>query len=144
MRLHGPHLDTSRPGDVVSANLCVICGRPTQDGYADMACVRRTGQRLAEIIQFTPDARAFAAGLVRHGGGGGPGGKPGSRSPGNDGAMDVMDAVQNALTTIAREIAETRGLTLGRDGHASPLRSTLPGERAELVPASTPENLEAS
>jgi hypothetical protein len=72
----------------------------------DMA---RPERWLAEIIALTPDARRKAYGLVRHGSGGG--GKPGSRSPGNDDAMDALAEVQNVLTTLARDIAETRGLT---------------------------------
>jgi hypothetical protein len=37
------------------------------------------------------------------------GGKPGSRPPLNDGATDVVHEVQNMITTLARDIAETRG-----------------------------------
>jgi hypothetical protein len=104
----------------------------------DMA---RPERWLAEIIALTPDARRKAYGLVRHGSGGG--GKPGSRSPGNDDAMDALDAVSNALTTMARAIADERGLTFGTDGRSGRLRSPLTAERAELVPASTPEEKEA-
>lgn len=71
---------------------------------------RWAAQHLAEIERLTPDARLVAAGQVRRGHGGS-GGKPGSRSPANDDALDVMDAVTNTLTTLARDIAETRGLT---------------------------------
>jgi len=92
----------------MTANTCVICGRPTPDGYVDMPCCNRAAGQLAAIIELAPDARAVAAGLVRRGRGGA-GGKPGSRPPLNDGATDVVDAVQNALTTLARDIAETRG-----------------------------------
>lgn len=123
---------------------CELCGQLVADqAYVCSHCTARPAGHLAEIIEFTPDARAVAAGQVRRGAGGA-GGKPGSRPPLNAGATDVVHEVQNLLTTLAREIAETRGLKIGRDGHASPLRSTLPDERAELVPASTPERLEAS
>lgn len=112
----------------MTAEICAVCvKRPTPDGYVCTGCTSRAAGHLAAIIELAPDARAVARGEVRRGGGGA-GGKPGSRPPLNDGATDVMDAVTNTLTTLARDIAETRGLTLGRDGHASPLRSTLPGE----------------
>jgi hypothetical protein len=104
----------------------------------DMA---RPERWLAEIIALTPDARRKAYGLVRHGSGGG--GKPGSRSPGNDDAMDALDAVQSALTTMGRAIADERGLTFGTDGRSRPLRASVTAQRPELVPASTPEALEA-
>jgi hypothetical protein len=83
-----------------------------------LACdwhVDRAERQLTEIIDFTPDARAIAYGEVRRSTGGGSN-KPGSRSPGNDDAMDVINAVQNALTTIARDIAETRGLQIDSAG----------------------------
>lgn len=127
----------------MTAELCCVCERPTLDGYACATCTRRAGERLTAVVALAPDARLVAAGLVRRGGGGSSG-KPGSRPPLNDGATDALAEVQNTLTTLARDIAETRGLTLGRDGSASPLRSTLPDERPPLVPASTPETLEAS
>jgi hypothetical protein len=96
---------------------CLGClPRLAEDGIVCEQHVRWAAESLALIITLTPDARAVAAGLVRHGGGGG--GKPGSRSPGNDDAMDALDAIQNALTTMAREIAEERGLTFGTDGRS--------------------------
>jgi hypothetical protein len=128
----------------MTATPCAICGRPTLDGYACSGCTGRAAGHLAAIIELADDARAVARGEVRRGDGGSSAGKPGSRPPLNDGATDVVHAVQNALTTMAREIAETRGLKIGRDGGPSPLRATLPDERAALVPASTLETLEAS
>jgi hypothetical protein len=127
----------------MTATPCAIDGRLTQDGYACSGCTSRAAGHLAAIIDLTDDARAVARGEVRRGGGGA-GGKPGSRPPLNDGATDVVHEVQNMITTLAREIAETRGLKIGRDGSPGPLRATLTGERAELVPASTLERLEAS
>lgn len=94
----------------MTAELCAVCAkRPTPDGYACSGCTSRAAGHLAAIVELAPDARLVAAGLVRRGGGGG-GGKPASRPPLNDGATDVVDAVQNTLTTLARDIAETRGL----------------------------------
>jgi hypothetical protein len=89
---------------------CLGClPRLAEDGIVCDQHVRWAAESLAEIIALTDDARAVAAGLVRHGSGGA--GKPGSRSPGNDDAMDALAEVQNTLTTLARDIAETRGLT---------------------------------
>jgi hypothetical protein len=100
---------------------CLGClPRLAEDGLCCEQHVRWAAESLAEIITLTPDGRAVAAGLVRHGSGGG--GKPGSRSPGNDDAMDALDAIQNALTTMARAIAETRGLQIPSEalGDVSP------------------------
>jgi hypothetical protein len=89
---------------------CLGClPRVAEDGIVCDQHLRWAAESLAEIIALTDDARAVAAGLVRHGSGGG--GKPGSRSPGNDDAMDALDAVQNTLTTWARLIRDQRGLS---------------------------------
>jgi hypothetical protein len=121
---------------------CLGClPRLAEDGIVCDQHVRWAAESLAEIIALTDDARAVAAGLVRHGSGGG--GKPGSRSPGNDDAMDALDAVQGALTTMARAIADERGLTFGTDGRSRPLRTSVTAQRAKLVPVSTPEAQEA-
>jgi hypothetical protein len=94
----------------MSESLCVVCeNRPTPDGYACRGCAGRASDHLDAIAELAPDARLVAAGLVRRGGGGGSN-KPGSRPPLNDGATDAVDEVQNLLTTLARDIAETRGL----------------------------------
>lgn len=92
--------------------------RLAEDGIVCTTHERWAAQHLAEIERLCPDARLVAAGQVRRGHGG-TGGKPGSRSPANDDALDVMDAIQNALTTMAREIAEERGLTFGTDGRSA-------------------------
>lgn len=98
----------------MSAELCVVCEkRPTPDGYACPSCAGRADDKLADIIDLVPDARLVAAGLVRRGGGSGSN-KPGSRPPLNDHATDAVDEVQNTLTTLARDIAETRGLIVPR------------------------------
>lgn len=88
---------------------CVVCAqRPTPDGYACTTCAERARRQLAAIAELTPDARLVAAGLV-HRGQGHTAGKPGPRPPLNPGATDALDEVTNALTTTARDIAETRG-----------------------------------
>jgi hypothetical protein len=115
---------------------CLGClPRVAEDGLCCDQHVRWAAESLAEIIALTDDARAVAAGLVRHGSGGG--GKPRSRSPGNDDAMDVINAVQSALTTMARAIADERGLTFGTDGRSRPLRTPQGHEPSSGVPEST-------
>jgi len=118
---------------------CLGClPRLAEDGIVCQACLDRAERWLAEIERFTPDARLVAAGQVRRGHGG-TGGKPGSRSPANDDALDVMDAIQSALTTLARDIAETRGLTFGTDGRSGALRASVAAQNRDLVPVPIPE-----
>jgi hypothetical protein len=120
---------------------CLGClPRLAEDGIVCDQHVRWAAESLAEIIALCPDARAVAAGLVRHGSGGG--GKPGSRSPGNDDAMDALDAIQNALTTMARAIAEERGLTFGTDGRSGALRASVAAQNGSLVHTDTPSPAE--
>lgn len=103
-RIRGRHLTTCADDD------CSGClPRATDDGLVCDVCTGSAGSRLAHIVQLTPDAMLVAYGLVRRTAGGGSG-KPGSRSPGNDDAMVVLDDVNNRLTTICREIADVRGL----------------------------------
>jgi hypothetical protein len=93
-------------------NTCVICTRPTPDGYADVACaVDRPRQLLAEIQDMLPAALDVAHRQARHGTGGGASGKPGSALPLNLGATARLDGVRAALTTWARHVAEERGVT---------------------------------
>lgn len=127
----------------MTATPCAIDGRPTQDGWVCSGCLSRAAGHLAAIIELTGDARLVAAGLVRRGAGGGSG-KPGSRPPLNDGATDVVDEVQNLLTTLARDIAETRGVPLDPDGPRARLSSPQNDRDGFPAPASTPEPLEAS
>jgi hypothetical protein len=124
---------------------CPRCGRPTPDGYVCVSCgITKPSEQLRAIADLVPAARLVAAGLVRRGSGGNGSNKPGSRSPGNDDAIDALDEIQNALTTIVRDIAETRGLAIEPDGRSRPLSASVAAERAELVPAATPEPMEAS
>jgi hypothetical protein len=105
----------------VSDPICAVCEkRPTPDGYACSGCGQRATDHLEVIIDLAPDARLVAAGLVRRGGGSGSN-KPGSRPPLNDGATDALDGVQNLLTTLARGIAEDRGLDVPRNGRNDPI-----------------------
>jgi hypothetical protein len=105
----------------VSDPICVVCEkRPTPDGYACAGCAGRAIGKLVTIIDLAPDARLVAAGLVRRGNGFGSN-KPGSRPPLNDSATDVMDEIQNTLTTLARDIAEARGREVPHSLRADPI-----------------------
>jgi hypothetical protein len=98
----------------VTQNECVICGRPTPDGYADPGCRDRARRHLDGILELLDPARAIAH---RHTAGGQDGaGVPGPSMPLNLGAGARLDAVQNALTTSARDIAEERGVTVPGEG----------------------------
>jgi hypothetical protein len=98
---------------VTSQNECVICDRPTPDGYACVACaVDRPRQLLAEITDMLGAATDVAHRQARHGTGGGASGKPGSALPLDLGATARLDAVRTALTTWARHVAEERGVTV--------------------------------
>jgi hypothetical protein len=98
---------------VSSQNECVICGRPTPDGYACVAdAVDRPRQLLAEITDMLPAALDVSHRQARHGTGGGASGKPGSALPLDLGATARLDGVRTALTTWARHVAEERGVTV--------------------------------
>ncbi len=104
---HLPGCET--PDDPQQCGGCLP--RQADDGLCCTPCLDRVRERLDAIAELAPDARLVAAGLVRRGSGGGSG-KPGSRPPLNDGATDALDEITNTLTTWARHIAETRGVTL--------------------------------
>lgn len=126
----------------MTATTCAVCeSRPTPDGWACGHCTDRAAGHLAAIIELAPDARAVAAGLVRRGRGGA-GGKPGSRPPLNDGATDALGEVQNMLTTLARDIAETRGVPLDLNGPRARLRAPHSGQQAPVGHRDTPEPAE--
>jgi hypothetical protein len=128
----GPYAACSEPGGCGSAGCgrtdgeCSGClPRLAEEGIVCGWHVDRAARHLDEIVRLAPDARAVAYGEVRRSAGGGSN-KPGSRSPGNDDAMDTIDACTNALSTICRDIAETRGLqvhgeALGDVSPADPL-----------------------
>jgi hypothetical protein len=98
---------------MTSTNTCVICDRPTPDGYACVACaVERPRQLLAEIQDMLPAATDVAHRQARHGTGGGTSGKPGSAILIDLGATARLDGVRTALTTWARHVAEERGVTV--------------------------------
>lgn len=121
---------------------CLGClPRATEEGIVCDSCLDLMRFKLQFIANQTPTARLVVAGQVRNGAGG-PGGKPGSRPPLNVDALDALDAIQNALTTMAREIADERGLTFGTDGRSDRLRWPLTAERAELVGRDTPDPAE--
>jgi hypothetical protein len=94
----------------MTENRCVVCERPTADGYACVDETRRAVEQLRQIVDMVPAARDVAHNLSRRSGGGASG-KPGSRLPLDLTATAKLDSVQNALTTWARHIAEERGIT---------------------------------
>lgn len=99
---------------------CTGClPRIAEDGHVCGVHVSWAMQWLLDIDGLTAPARLVASGLVRRGMATSSG-KPGSRPPINTEATDALDEIQNAITTIARDIAETRNL-IGPRG-ADPLR----------------------
>ena len=136
-RVRARHLPTCADPD------CGGClPRAADEGLICDADMARAERLLAEIVRLAPDARAVAYGEVRRGGGGSAN-KPGSRSPGNDDALDALDAIQSALTTMARDIAETRGLSFGSDGAGSRLRASVAAQRPSAHPLPTLKPQEA-
>jgi hypothetical protein len=97
-------------------NLCLRCGRPTPDGFADVHCRDRAAAQLVEIADMVPAARDIAHGLSSTLSGSGGSGKPGSRLPLDLGATARCDSVANVLTTWTRHVAEERGLRTPQPG----------------------------
>jgi hypothetical protein len=101
----------------MTANLCVVCGRPTPDGFACVAETEQARQQLAEIAELVAPARDVAHRQTSGDGTGGAG-VPGSRVPLDLAAGARLDAVQVALTGWARVVAEERNVGVvpgGRD-----------------------------
>lgn len=96
----------------MSASLCVVCRKPTPDGKACMDETRKAATNLAEIQNLIPIARMIAYGQSRQVTTVGHTGKPGPRMELNLQAGARLDAIQNALTTRARDIAEERGIDI--------------------------------
>lgn len=90
---------------------CVRCERPTADGYACTPCANRAAGQLRTIADLTEAARDVAHGFSRRGGGGASG-KPGSRSPANDDALDVLHEVTDTLRSRIKLIEEERGFEI--------------------------------
>lgn len=130
-RIRGRHLPACTDPD------CGGClPRVADEGLICDADMARAERQLAELTRLAPDARLVAQGLVRRGTGGGSG-KPASRPPLNVDAVDALDAVTNALTTLAREIADVRGLTFGSDGAGSRLRASVAAQQPSAHPLPT-------
>ncbi|MBB3099321.1 hypothetical protein FHR83_007027 [Actinoplanes campanulatus] len=99
----------------MSDDLCVICGdRPAHGAYGCTECLARTRRLLGEVGDMAQAARDVAQRQAVRGTGGGTVGKPGSQLPLGLETTSRLDAVQNALTTLARDIAETRGVEIPR------------------------------
>jgi len=115
--------DTPPERYVRMTHTCAICERPIPDtALVCTVCTNGAIGRLAEIVRLHPYALEVARGIVRHGTGGG-GGKPASRPPVNVEATDALAAIGNALTTIAREIADVRGVGDPAGWHLPPAES---------------------
>ncbi len=105
----------------MSDELCVICrDRPAHGAYGCPQCLERARRLLGEIGDMAQAALDVAQRQAVRGGGGG-GGKPGSSLPINLGAMARYDAVRNTLTTLARDISETRGVEIPRPPAVRPV-----------------------
>jgi hypothetical protein len=131
-RTRGRHLPTC------TDDQCQGClPRVATEGLICDADLARAERHLAEVIRLAPDARLVAQGLVRRGSGGGSG-KPASRPPLNADALDALDAVTNALTTLARMIADERGLTFGSDGPRARLSASVAAQNGSVAPTPTP------
>lgn len=87
-------------------NPCVVCGRPTPDGYACVAETERACQQLTEIAELVPAARDV---MYRQTSTSGSHSPPGPRDLLDYGAGARLDAVQTALTGWARIVADERG-----------------------------------
>lgn len=114
-RIRGRHLPSCAADD------CPGClPRTTSEGHACTPCVMHTDDQLTAITELAPDARLVAAGLARADAGLAIG-KPASRPPLNPDATDAVHHVHNRLTTLARDIAATRGLTVPDAGARDPI-----------------------
>lgn len=103
-RIRGRHLPACQD------DACGGClPRVADEGLICDADMARAERQLTEIIDFTPDARAVAYGEVRRSTGGGSN-KPGSRSPGNDDAMDAITDTHDRLARACITIAVRRGM----------------------------------
>lgn len=103
----------------MSEPTCVICTKPLPDNaYACTDETRKAAGRLRAITEMLGAARDVAQRQSAQDGGGS--GRPGSSLPLELSATSRLDAVQNELVGIVRDIAETRGL-------AVPLVAPKPG-----------------
>jgi hypothetical protein len=99
----------------VSDEPCVICrDQPAHEAYGCVECLARARRLLGEIGDMAGAALDVAHRQAVRGTGGGASSKPGSQEPINRPALARLDAIQNALTTVARDIAETRGVEIPR------------------------------
>jgi len=90
---------------------CLGClPRLAEDGTVCEQHVRWAAESLAEIIALAPDVRLVAAGLVRHGSGGG------GRFHGGDGIVRELEALEPMRFTLIGE--RRRHAPQGREGGA--------------------------
>jgi hypothetical protein len=86
---------------------CQRCQRPTGDqSYVCEACVAPVVEALLTVPGLVDELPAAIWRQTRYGSGG----VGGWQEPWDQRAQDAHDAVTNALTTVARDVAETRGM----------------------------------
>lgn len=90
-------------------NQCERCSRPIQDtAYCCTACAAAVAELLAAVPSLAAELEPARYRLTRYGSGG----IGGWQEPWDDRVREVEQAVTNTLTTIARDVAETRGIPL--------------------------------
>lgn len=102
---------------------CTVCGQRPVDSpaaYACTPCTTTARRQLDDIADATPAARDVATGQARRGT---PtrGHADGGRLPLDLTAVARLDSAQNAITTLARDVAETRGMPLPDTRAVDPL-----------------------
>lgn len=97
---------------------CERCKRPVADmSYVCSGCVRPVAEDLASVPSLAEELPAARWRQTRYGSGG----LGGWQEPWDDRAREVEHAVTNTLTTVARDVAETRGLELPDAGREQPM-----------------------
>lgn len=97
---------------------CERCTRPLTDtAYVCTPCVRPVAEDLASVPSLAEELPAARWRQTRYGSGG----LGGWQEPWDDRAREVEQAVTNTLTTVARDVAETRGLTVPDAGREQPM-----------------------
>jgi hypothetical protein len=107
----------------LNAATCATCDRPVPGTeYACASCAHRARRHLDQIADLAGPARDVAHGQTRRGPAVAGGHSSEARLPINPTARQRFDAAQNAVTTVARHVAETRGMPItDRPAAAGPL-----------------------
>lgn len=116
-----------------SQNECVICGRPSPDGYACHDDAQELAATLREAAGHAEDAETVIARQTRYGGG-----SPGSGSDGitpNTAASATLARFRNAIGTWQRDLIET-----GRAAEPGPWRAYAGPPCAPARPGDEPRD----